>query len=135
MKLQTGHHVEAGKFSMAAMSDLAFLLNIFFMVCAHFVEQSGTQAQLPLASSGADSDELPIKVTVTENGAFFVNEMSIPASELSRELGGRVRMAETPTDKTVILKAERKLNYEKIRPVVNAVDRAGGMLELAVLQE
>lgn len=135
MKLQTGHHVEAGKFSMAAMSDLAFLLIIFFMVCAHFVEQSGTQVQLPLASSGEESDELPIKVTVTENGAFFVNEMSIPASELSRELGGRVRMAETPTDKTVILKAERKLNYEKIRPVVNAVDRAGGMLELAVLQE
>lgn len=135
MELKTSHHVEAGQFSMAAMSDMAFLLIIFFMVCAQFVQQSGTEVELPLAGTGEESDELPIKVTITENGAIFVNDMSIPEAELPRELGGRVRMAETPTDRTVILRAERALDYGRIRPAVEAVDRAGGMLELAVVEE
>ena len=135
MELKTSHGIEAGRFSMAAMSDMAFLLIIFFMVCGHFVQQSGVQVQLPLAGTGEKSDQLPIEVVVTENGAFFVNDMSIPEPELAREIKGRVRMAETPSDKTVLVKAERKLNYDKIWPVVDAVDRAGGMLELSVIEE
>jgi biopolymer transport protein ExbD len=135
MKLKTTYGVEAGKFSMAAMSDLAFLLIIFFMVCAQFVQQSGTEVELPLAGTGTESDELPIKVTITKNGAIFVNDLSIPTAELPRELQGRIRMAETPTDRTVILRAERTLDYGTIRPVVDAVDRSGGMLELAVVED
>ena len=135
MELKTSHGVEAGQFSMAAMSDMAFLLIIFFMVCAQFVQQSGAEVELPLAGTGEESDELPIKVTITSNGAFFVNDMAIPEGELPRELRGRVRMAETPADRTVVLRAERALDYGRIRPAVEAVDRAGGMLELGVIEE
>lgn len=135
MKLETSHSVEPGKFSMAAMSDMAFLLIIFFMVCGHFVEKSSTKVELPLAATGEESDQMPIKVTITEGEAIFVNGLSIPTDQLYNEIKGRVRVAESATDRTVLLRAERSLSYETIDPIVKAVNQGGGMLELAVIQE
>ncbi|MFW6044211.1 MAG: ExbD/TolR family protein [Planctomycetota bacterium] len=135
MKLERSHDIEAGKFSMAAMSDLAFLLIIFFMVCGHFVDQSAAPVELPMAGSGDESDEMPTQVTISRTGSYLVNDMSVPAGDLNNELKGRIRAAETPTEKTVLVRAERSLDYGKLRPVVDAVDKSGGMLELAVIEE
>lgn len=135
MKLNTSHDVEAGQFSMSAMSDIAFLLIIFFMVCGHFVEKSSSDVELPLASGGEESDELPIRVTITREEDIFVNGMSLNKGELRHDLKGRVRRAETPADKTVMLRASRALDYKSIGPIVDAVNSSGGMLELSVLQE
>lgn len=135
MKLNTSHEVQAGEFSMAAMSDLAFLLIIFFMVCGHFVDQSSSSVELPVAGTGDEGDEMPIMVTITGTGSYEVNDMSVPAGDIEDELRGRVRMADTPTGKTVLLRAERSLDYGALRVVVDAVNKSGGMLELAVLEE
>ncbi len=135
MKLETSHDVEAGKFSMSAMSDIAFLLIIFFMVCGHFVEKSSSDVELPLAQTGDESEGVPIRVTVTKDEQIFVNGMSRKLGQLRHELKGRVRSAETATQKTIMLRASRALDYKTVGPIVDAVNASGGMLELSVIQE
>jgi biopolymer transport protein ExbD len=135
MKLKPKNTVEAGKFSMSAMSDIAFLLIIFFMVCAQFVEKSDIPVKLPLSRTGNEAEELPIKVTINSEGAIFVNGVSMSASEVFPELRGRIRTAEGTEGKIVVVRAHRSLAYGTIRPVVDAVDRAGGTLELSVVSK
>jgi biopolymer transport protein ExbD len=135
MKLEQTQKLRAGSFSMAAMSDLGFLLIIFFMVCTKFVEKSDIPVELPFSTSGAEAQEVPIAIIIGAEGVILVDGVSMSPSELLAELRGRLRLAETPEQKTVIIRADKTLKYSQIRPAVDAVDRAGGMLELAVLAE
>ena len=135
MKLERTHTVKAGKFSMAAMSDMAFLLIIFFMVCAKFVEKSDAQVELPISGTAEKAEEVPIMITVTAEKLFFVNGVVMEARELLPELRGRLRGVDNPAEKTIMVRADRTLQYRDIRPAIDAVDRAGGMLELSVLTE
>lgn len=135
MKLPRKFSLRPGQFSMAAMSDMAFLLIIFFMVCAKFVEKSEIKLQLPRSETAEKAEEGPIVVSITAEGTVFVNAVDILVSDILPELRGQLRAASTPEQKTVIIRADRSLTYKHIRPIVDAVDRAGGMLELAVLGE
>jgi len=135
MKLERTHTVKAGKFSMAAMSDMAFLLIIFFMVCAKFVEKSDVPVELPISETADRAEEVPIMITVNAEKVFFVNGVAMEARELLPELRGRLRGVDNPDEKTVMVRADRTLRYKDIRPAIDAVDRAGGMLELSVLIE
>ena len=135
MKMERAHKVRAGKFSMAAMSDMAFLLIIFFMVCAKFVEKSDITVELPVSYSAEKAEEVPTIITVTEQKNFFVNGISMTASELLPELRGRLRGAQNTDEKTIMVCADKSLTYGDIRPAIDAVDKAGGMLELSVLTE
>jgi biopolymer transport protein ExbD len=134
MPLKTSHKIEPGHFSMSAMSDIAFLLIIFFMVCGNFAQQRQAEVELPLASRGEEADKLPIEVVIDEEGQIVVGDVVTRVEDLKQELRSRIRTAETTDQKTVIVRADRKLNYEQIKPVVDAVNAGGGMLELAVLQ-
>lgn len=135
MKLNRTQIVKAGKFSMAAMSDLAFLLIIFFMVCAKFVEKSDVQVQLPMSVTAEKAEEVPTIISIDSEKIIFVNGVPMTVRELLPELRGRLRSADTPDDKTIIVRADQSLKYRDIRPIVDAIDRAGGMLELTVLSE
>ena len=135
MKLSPTQAVQAGKFSMAAMSDMAFLLIIFFMVCSKFVERSDIPIDLPLSATGVQAEDVPTTIAINAEGTIFVDGVSMPESDLLPELRARMRAAESLDEKTVIVRADRSLEYRHIRPIKEAVERAGGMLELAVLGE
>ena len=135
MKLARRYSVTPGKFSMAAMSDMAFLLIIFFMVCAKFVEKTDVKVELPRADTAQKAVEAPIVVSITIDRTVYVNAVAIAVADVLPELRGLIRGASNADERTVIVRADRSLRYEDVRPVVDAVDRAGGMLELAVLGE
>lgn len=75
MNLQTRNKVDAS-FSMASMTDLIFLLLVFFMLTASFVTPSGLPVNLP--SSIASTIEVPkVSVTVTKDLQYFVNDKKV----------------------------------------------------------
>lgn len=78
-------------FNMASMTDLIFLLLVFFMLTSSFVTPSGLPVNLP--SSAASTIEVQkVSVTVTKNLEYFVNEKKISKAmlegELKSQLGG-----------------------------------------------
>lgn len=76
-------------FSMASMTDLIFLLLIFFMLTSSFVTPSGLPVNLP--SSKASTIEVQkISVTVTKDLQYFVNEKMISRNMLEAELKSRL---------------------------------------------
>jgi biopolymer transport protein ExbD len=76
-------------FSMASMTDLIFLLLVFFMLTSSFVTPSGLPVNLP--SSKASTIEVQkISVTVTKDLRYYVNDNKITKATLEGELKSRL---------------------------------------------
>jgi biopolymer transport protein ExbD len=84
MNFQSKNKVDPA-FSMASMTDLIFLLLIFFMLTSSFVTPSGLPVNLP--SSKASTIEVQkISVTVTKDLQYFVNDKRVSRAMLEPEL-------------------------------------------------
>lgn len=84
MKLQTRNKVDTA-FSMASMTDLIFLLLIFFMLTSSFITPSGLPVNLPTSKSAAIEIQ-KLSVTVTADLQYFVNENPVSREMLEEEL-------------------------------------------------
>lgn len=88
MNLQSRNKVDAS-FSMASMTDLIFLLLIFFMLTSSFITPSGLPVNLP-ASKASTIEVQKVSVTVTKELQFFVNEKRVSKAMLEGELKSKL---------------------------------------------
>jgi len=88
MNLQSRNKVEAS-FSMASMTDLIFLLLIFFMLTSSFVTPSGLPVNLP-TSKVSTIEVQKVSITVTKDLRFFVNEKQVTKGTLEGELKSKL---------------------------------------------
>jgi biopolymer transport protein ExbD len=88
MNLQSRNKVDPA-FSMASMTDLIFLLLIFFMLTSSFITPSGLPVNLP--SSVASTIEVQkVSITVTKDLQFYVNDKKVTKATLEGELKSRL---------------------------------------------
>lgn len=72
-------------FNMSSMTDMIFLLLVFFMLTSNFVTPSGLDISVP--SSKASKKVMPkINVSVDKDFKYYVNEVNIPLDLLEDEL-------------------------------------------------
>ena len=88
MALKSKHTVEP-LFSMSSMTDVIFLLLIFFMLTSSFITPSGLPVNLP--SSKTSTVELQkVSVTITEDLQYFVNDKKVSKAMLEGELKSKL---------------------------------------------
>src|SRR3989337_370225 len=84
MDFKSKNKIDAS-FSMASMTDLIFLLLVFFMLTSSFVTPSGLPVNLP--SSKASTIEVQkVSVTVTKGLQYYVNDKRVSKAMLEGEL-------------------------------------------------
>lgn len=88
MRLNSKNKVDAG-FSMASMTDLIFLLLVFFMLTSSFVTPSGLPVNLPSAKKSVIEVQ-KLSVTVTKDFQYYVNDKKISKANLEGELKSRL---------------------------------------------
>ncbi|NME69668.1 ExbD/TolR family protein [Flammeovirga aprica] len=72
-------------FNMSSMTDMIFLLLVFFMLTSNFVTPSGLPIAVP--SSKASKKVMPkVYVSITKDLHYYVNEVEVPLSFLEDEL-------------------------------------------------
>lgn len=84
MNLKSTNKVEVS-FSMASMTDLIFLLLIFFMLTASFVTPSGLPVNLP-TSKASTIEVQKVSVTVTKALQYYVNDKPVTKATLEAAL-------------------------------------------------
>ncbi|MGK7393660.1 MAG: ExbD/TolR family protein [Candidatus Cyclobacteriaceae bacterium M3_2C_046] len=91
MDLRSKHKIEAA-FSMSSMTDVIFLLLIFFMLTSSFITPSGLPVNLP-SSKSSNIVMQKVSVTITPDLNFYVNDrlssLSALEQDLAQELEGR----------------------------------------------
>jgi len=83
-------------FNMSSMTDMIFLLLIFFMLTSTFVTPSGLPISTP-TSKAANKVMPKINVGITKNGEYFVNEGKMPLSFIEDELASLLQGTENGT--------------------------------------
>lgn len=131
MELKRKNRVSA-EFSMASMTDIIFLLLIFFMITSSAISQSAIEVKLPKAVAGDPSVQDPTSVTITVDGKYFVNDKEIPKEQLENYLVNTLKGQQTPT---FTIKADENTKHKDVVFVMSIAEAHKFNLAIATTQD
>ncbi len=102
-------------FNMSSMTDIVFLLLIFFMVSSTLINPNALRLLLP-ESTNQTSDRPIVVVSIDKNYTFYLNEKVIPFSMLERRLVEELKEQDNPC---ISLQADKSVPLEQIVKVMN----------------
>jgi biopolymer transport protein ExbD len=114
MKLK-GRNKVSPEFSMSSMTDIVFLLLVFFMLTSN--APNALDLLLPKAK-GKSTNTQNVSVTINKNLEYYVNNERINGEYIEIELKTALKGQEKPT---IILRAEESV---AIKEAVNVMDIA-----------
>ena len=130
MKLRGRNKVSA-EFSMSSMTDIVFLLLIFFMLTSPAVTPEALDLILPKAK-GKTTNQQNVAVSITKDLQIYVNKERVSNSALENRLQEILGGVEDPT---IILRAEEGVPIEKAVRVMDIANRNRYKIVLAVRPE
>lgn len=92
MALGSKHKVDPA-FSMSSMTDIIFLLLIFFMLTSSFITPSGLNVNLP-SSKRSEIVMQKVSVTITEDLQYLVNNQAVNRNSLEAVLKQELQAGE-----------------------------------------
>ncbi len=105
-------------FSTASMSDLVFLLLIFFMLTSTLVAPNAIKLLLPSSKSKTMAKQT-ITVYIDQNNQYFVGESRVNADELERRLSAGIAGEQ---EATVVLRSDKTVAVQYVVNVIDAVN-------------
>jgi biopolymer transport protein ExbD len=121
---------------MNLLTDLAFNLLIFFVVCASIAPEKGRQQQMPSASKEKANEQKAqnIEVTITRT-TVSINGAEVPQAEFPAKLTGLLVGKTKPDERIVVVKSDNDTTYEKWIRVTGEIEKAGGVITLQLEEE
>ena len=106
MGLRSRNKVSAN-FNMSSMTDIVFLLLIFFMLTSTLVSPNALKLLLP-SSKAKTLEKQTISISITKDIDFFINENKVTTASIEQELKLLIKNEKEPaiilhTDKTVAI--------------------------------
>ena len=109
MSLKSRHNVDPA-FSMSSMTDIIFLLLIFFMLTSSFITPSGLPVNLP-SSKSTNIVMQKVSVTITKDMLYFVNDKRVAVSDLEIAIKRELRNAD---EGVVVLHIDKSVTTEHL---------------------
>lgn len=117
------------EFNMSSMTDVVFLLLIFFMIASTLAKQLNTiDIKLPKAE-GKTENRNTVAVTITNAGRFFINDKRISKINLEERLIFSLSEMKIPS---IVLRTEKKVAIDQVVYVMNIANKNGIKVVLAV---
>lgn len=128
MKLRGRNQIRP-EFNMSSMTDVVFLLLIFFMIASTLAKQLNTiDVKLPQAD-GKNENRNTVAVTITNANQFYLNSDRVVKSRLESSLIAALTTMKTPS---IVLRTEKKVAIEQVVYVMNIANKNGIKVVLAV---
>lgn len=117
MNLKPKHRVEVGM-NNTTMSDLVFLLLIFFMLTSTLISPNAIKLLLPSSTSPRVlAPAKPVKIYIDENLQYYID--GVPVDELKLAEQMTIRLKDSPPDASVVINADATV---PVQAVVNIID-------------
>ena len=117
MAIQTRNKRSAA-FSMASMSDLVFLLLIFFMLTSTLVAPNAIKLLLPNSNSKTMARQT-VTVYINERYQYFVEDKKVAESALENRISGKIS---GQPDASVVLRSDKSVPVQYVVNVIDAVN-------------
>ncbi len=118
MSLKSRNKVSAN-FSMSSMTDIVFLLLIFFMITSTLVNPNALKLLLPQSSTQTKAKPLT-SVSITKDYKYYIEDTRVNFKDLERKLIDRLGNDE---DVYIALHADKSVDLEHIVPIMNIAKR------------
>lgn len=116
------------EFNMSSMTDIVFLLLIFFMLASTLVTTNAIDILLPKAS-GKTENKQSVAVSITKDLNYYIDQKLVGGSVLETEL---VSMLSSQDQPTIVLRAEKSVPVENVVKVMDIANRNKFKVILAV---
>ncbi len=131
MELKRRNKISA-EFSLASMTDIIFLLLIFFMITSSAISQSAIEVKLPKATTGDPNLQDPTVVTVSKDGKYFVNDKEVTKENIESYL---TNILKNNTNPSFTIRADEDTKHKDIVFLMNIAEQHQYNLAIATLQE
>jgi biopolymer transport protein ExbD len=111
------------------MTDIIFLLLIFFMLTSNFVTPSGLPVSLP-TSKASDITMQKISVTITEDLKYYLNDRPIALEEIEPQLTALLQGTE---EGAVVLHVDKTVPVEHLVKVAGIAKSLNASVTLATV--
>ncbi|MGB5942851.1 MAG: biopolymer transporter ExbD [Leeuwenhoekiella sp.] len=123
-----GRNKISPEFSMSSMTDIVFLLLVFFLLTSPAITPDALDLILPKAK-GKTSNQQNLSVSITKDLAFYVNKERVTTSNLENYINSQLQGVAEPT---IILRAEEGVPIEEAVSVMDIANRNKYKIVLAV---
>ena len=116
------------EFNMSSMTDIVFLLLIFFMLASTLVTTNAIDILLPKAN-GKTENKKSVEVSIKEDLTYYIDQKQINTPELESALINLLQEEESPT---IVLRAEKSVPVDNVVQVMDIANRNKFKVILAV---
>ena len=110
------------------MTDIVFLLLIFFMLTSTLVTVSAIDVLLPKAG-GKTENKTSVAVSISKSSLFYIDKTKVSEANLENELLKRVGADKR---KTVVIRGDKSVPYQKVMQIIDIANRNKLKMILAV---
>jgi biopolymer transport protein ExbD len=115
-------------FNMSSMTDIVFLLLIFFMLTSTLVTVSAIDVLLPKAG-GKTENSKSVAVTITNKSLFYIDKTKVSLSRLESEILNKVG---ADKKKTIVIRGDKNVPYKNVMKVIDIANKNKLKMILAV---
>ena len=119
-----------------AAPDIAFILIVFFLVCASVQPDTGRPQDIPRSEETPDKSEQSqnVEVSLTEK-TVMLNGNLVPLENLKTKMSQLLAGKEAEKDRVVIVKSAGETTYQRWITATTAIESAGGIITIQMEQE
>jgi len=110
-------------FNSISLTDIIFLLLVFFLLSSTFVLQPGIKVQLPTTTHTDISSEKSIVISLTKDGTIYLNDELVNQIELGSRLRQMVLNVGNPI---IALRSDKASTIENLVEIMDIAKSAGG---------
>lgn len=123
-----GRNRVSPEFNMSSMTDIVFLLLIFFMIASTLVTTNAIDILLPKAN-GKTENKKSVAVSIKKDLTYYIDQKRVGESVLENELISTLSNKEEPI---IVLRAEKSVPVENVVKVMDIANRNKFKVILAV---
>ncbi|MDA7729247.1 biopolymer transporter ExbD [Flavobacteriaceae bacterium] len=124
-----GRNKISPEFNMSSMTDIVFLLLIFFMIASTLAKNLDTiEIKLPEAK-GKTENRNTVSVTINNRSQFFIDSKQVSKRRIERELLSKLKSSSSPS---IVLRAEKKVAIDQVVYIMNIANQNSIKVVLAV---
>ena len=114
--------------NMSSMTDIVFLLLIFFIIASTLISPNALEVILPKATSNPKPNPQTVNISITEDLKYYVNKDEVETEEIEIQLLALLEGKEEPG---IILRAEKSVPIENVVIIMDIANRNKLKLVLA----
>jgi biopolymer transport protein ExbD len=126
MGLRSRNKISAN-FNMSSMTDIVFLLLIFFMLTSTLVSPNALKLLLP-SSKAKTLEKQTISISITKDIDFYINENKITAASIEQELK---LLINNETEPAIILHTDKTVAIEHVVKIMDIAYRNKNKIVIA----